>query len=60
MSKEKTKHAFKGATHATRLQALKTLMVRVAPLVFYSGCYKGATGCYKNSLQQLTACFIEL
>lgn len=58
MSKEKTKHGFKGATVATRLQALKTQAIDVAPLHFLRGCYKGATGCYKNSRLQLTACFI--
>lgn len=58
MSKEKTKHGFKGATVATRLQAPKTQAIRVAPLPFLRGYYKGATGCYKISHLQLTRCFI--
>lgn len=58
MSKEKTKHVFKGATLATTLQGLKNKGIHVAPLMFFRGCYKVTTGCYKNSLLQLNVWFI--
>jgi hypothetical protein len=60
MSKEKSKHGFKGATGATPLQPLQNKGICVAPLLFLRGCYKVATGCYKNRVLQLSVWLIAL